>query len=151
MLVFTGPDRKSPQLDKFDIVLTEDKTEVPEVNKDALAEAISAAEAEAAKTDVYTAESIEALMAAIEAAQAVYDNAEAQQEDVDAQVAALEDAVAALEEIETPEPGKEISTAVLEYAVELAADVNTDGVMDVVKENFETALQNAKDILAKVQ
>lgn len=28
-----------------------------------------------------------------------------------------------------PEPGEEISTAVLEYAIELAADVNTDGVM----------------------
>ena len=63
----------------------------------------------------------------------------------------LNDAVAALVKSETPEPGKEISTAVLEYAIELAADVNTDGVVETVKTNFENALQNAKDILAKVQ
>ena len=46
---------------------------------------------------------------------------------------------------------KPISTAVLEYAIELAGGVNTDGVIDTVKENFENALQNAQDILAKVQ
>lgn len=50
-----------------------------------------------------------------------------------------------------PEPGKEISTAVLEYAIKLAADVNTDGVIDAVKTNFENALQTAEDVLAKVQ
>ena len=49
------------------------------------------------------------------------------------------------------EPAEEISTAVLEYAIELAGGVNTDGVIDVVRENFENALQNAQDILAKVQ
>ena len=46
---------------------------------------------------------------------------------------------------------KPISTAVLEYAIELAGGVNADGVIDTVKENFENALQNAQDILAKVQ
>ena len=55
--------------------------------------------------------------------------------------------IAQFTKTEEPEPDEDISTAVLEYAIELAADVNTDGVMDVVKENFETALQNAKDIL----
>ena len=59
--------------------------------------------------------------------------------------------IAQFTKTEEPEPDEDISTAVLEYAIELAADVNTDGVMDVVKENFDTALQNAKDILAKVQ
>ena len=49
------------------------------------------------------------------------------------------------------EPDKEISTAVLEYAIELAKDTDTDGVIDAVKENFEKALQNAQDILARVQ
>ena len=42
-------------------------------------------------------------------------------------------------------------TAVLEYAIELAKDTDTDGVIDAVKENFEKALQNAQDILARVQ
>ena len=35
--------------------------------------------------------------------------------------------------------------------IELAGGVNTDGAIDVVRENFENALQNAQDILAKVQ
>ena len=52
---------------------------------------------------------------------------------------------------ENPEPDEEISTAVLEYAIELAGGVNTDGVMDVVRENFEKALQTAQDVLARVQ
>ena len=55
------------------------------------------------------------------------------------------------EKPEEPEPDKEISTAVLEYAIELAKDTDTDGVIDAVKENFEKALQNAQDILARVQ
>ena len=58
---------------------------------------------------------------------------------------------AGTEKPEEPEPDKEISTAVLEYAIELAKDTDTDGVIDAVKENFEKALQNAQDILARVQ
>lgn len=50
-----------------------------------------------------------------------------------------------------PEPGTEVSTAVLEYAIELAEGVNTDGVVDAVKEYFDNSLQTAKDLLAKVQ
>ena len=50
-----------------------------------------------------------------------------------------------------PEPGTEVSTAVLEYAIELAEGVNTDGVVDAVKDYFDNALQNAKDIFARVQ
>ena len=52
---------------------------------------------------------------------------------------------------EPVEPSGDISTAVLEYAIELAEGVSTDGVVDAVKENFEKALQNAKDVLAKVE
>lgn len=50
-----------------------------------------------------------------------------------------------------PEPGTDVSTAVLEYAIGLAEEVNTDGVVDAVKDYFDNALQNAKDILARVQ
>ena len=49
------------------------------------------------------------------------------------------------------EPVTEISTAILEYAIGLAEEVNMDGVMDAVKENFDNALQTAKDVLARVQ
>ena len=53
---------------------------------------------------------------------------------------------------EEPEPAEEISTAVLEYSIDLAESVDVDAdVADVVKANFENALQNAKDILEKVQ
>lgn len=49
------------------------------------------------------------------------------------------------------EPADDISVAVLKYAIELAEKVNMDGVMDSVKENFDNALQTAKDILARVE
>ena len=52
---------------------------------------------------------------------------------------------------EPEEPGEEISTAVLEYVIGLAEGASTDGVVDAVKENFENALQAAKDVLARVQ
>ena len=56
-----------------------------------------------------------------------------------------------VDEEEPVEPGGDISTAVLEYAIELAEGASTDGVVDAVKENFENALQAAKDVLARVQ
>ena len=56
-----------------------------------------------------------------------------------------------VDEKEPVEPSGDISTAVLEYSIELAEGVNTDGVVDAVKEYFDNALQTAKDILAKVQ
>ena len=46
---------------------------------------------------------------------------------------------------------EEVSTAVLQYAVELASTADTDGVVTAVKEKFDAALANAKDILAKVE
>ena len=52
---------------------------------------------------------------------------------------------------EPEEPAGEISTAILEYAIGLAEGASTDGVVDAVKENFDNALQNAKDVLARVQ
>ena len=75
---------------------------MPEVNKEALAEAIAKAEEEADKTDVYTAESIAALEEAIADAKEVYGDESAEQEQVDAQVAALEAAIEAL--VKLPEP-----------------------------------------------
>lgn len=46
---------------------------------------------------------------------------------------------------------EKISTAVLEYAIELAERADTDGVVAAVKENFDTALKNARDVLAQVE
>lgn len=92
----------APQIDQFIIELVEE-TGAATVDKTALAAKIEEAAAEAAKTDVYTEESITALKAAIETAQAVYDNPEAAQADVNEQVNALEAAINALEVIPEPE------------------------------------------------
>ena len=92
----------APQIDQFIIKLLEETGEVT-VDKTALAAKIAEAEEEAAKTDVYTAESIEALNAAIVTAKDVYNNPEATQADVDNQVKALEAAINALEAIPEPE------------------------------------------------
>src|SRR5699024_10846919 len=92
-------------------------------------------------------ELVNSMIAALIEAQKLYaqdsaDTAEAQ--------AALEAAVNALKE--TQEPAEELSTAVLEYAIELAEGIDIDSdVVDAVKENFEDALQNAKNILERVQ
>ncbi len=101
-VTFLAGTKNAPQLDKFDVVLVKEKTDVPEVNKEALAEAIAKAEEEAAKTDVYTAESIAALEEAIADAKEVYGDESAEQEQVDAQVSALEAAIEAL--VKLPEP-----------------------------------------------
>lgn len=102
VVTFLAGAKNAPQLDKFDVVLVEEKTDVPEVNKEALAEAIAKAEEEAAKTDVYTAESIAALEEAIADAKEIYGDESAEQEQVDAQVATLEAAIEAL--VKLPEP-----------------------------------------------
>ncbi|MDO4289007.1 MAG: NEAT domain-containing protein [Eubacterium sp.] len=69
-----------------------------EADKAALSIKLEAAKALVSQTDKYTAESLAALQTAINAAQAVADDAAATQEAVDAQVKALQDAVDALAE-----------------------------------------------------
>jgi hyaluronoglucosaminidase len=93
---------------------------------------------------------IDALVAADKEAETAGGDRVNPQEFIDARTA-FQNAVAGLEYAGGEEPDEEISTAVLEYAIELARDVNTDGVMEVVKENFEKALQTAEDVLARVQ
>ena len=123
------------------------------------------AELEAASYELYNAEdytassyqaltdaknAIDALVAQDKEAETAGTERVNPQEFIDA-VSAFKNAVAGLVPSENPEPDEEISTAVLEYAIELAGGVNTDGVMDVVRENFEKALQTAQDVLARVQ
>ena len=87
-LTITAGEQNAPQTDQFVIELVEETGEA-EVNKDALAQAITDAEAKAGQTDVYTADSIAKLKEAIAAAQAVYDNGAATQQAVDEQVEIL--------------------------------------------------------------
>ena len=87
-LTITAGEQNAPQTDQFVIELVEETGEA-EVNKDALAQAITEAEAKTGQTDVYTADSIAKLKEAIAAAQAVYDNGAATQQAVDEQVEIL--------------------------------------------------------------
>ena len=64
---------------------------MPEVNKEILKQKIT--DAKAIENKNYTEASWKALQAAITAAEAVRDNADATQDDVDAQVTALEEAI----------------------------------------------------------
>ena len=50
-----------------------------------------------------------------------------------------------------PQEPVELSTAVLEYALELAKDINTDGVITSVAEKYNAALANAKEVLEKAK
>ena len=54
-------------------------------------------------------------------------------------------------EDDNEEPDKEISTAVLEYALSLAETADTEGVVDSVVKIFNDAQAAAEDILARVQ
>src|SRR5699024_264281 len=66
-LTITAGEKNAPQTDQFVIELVEETGDA-EVNKDALAQAITEAEAKAGQTDVYTADSIAKLKEAIAAA-----------------------------------------------------------------------------------
>ena len=89
-------------------------TEPPvQIDVTALVARIADAKALAAKTDVYTAESIAALNDAITDAEAVAANPESQDQ-VDAQVAALQSAMDALEKVQGP---VEINTTALEALI----------------------------------
>ena len=75
-----------------------EKPAVPEVNKDALKEAIETAKEALKEEDKYTEESIKVLKAAVAEAEKVTANEKATQESVDAATQAVEEAIEGLEE-----------------------------------------------------
>ena len=142
-LVVTAPDDgKGPQIDKFEIRLVET---APEVDKSALEEVLAAAEEYAAKISNYTPETAEVFQTAYDAAKEVLADAAASQEEVDNAAAALQSAIDGLK------LAGEISTAVLEYALELAETVDTEGVIESVVNIFNERKAAAQDILERVQ
>lgn len=54
-------------------------------------------------------------------------------------------------DIGAAEYAEPVSTAVLEYAIELAKKADTEGVVPAVAEKFNECLTNAEDLLARVQ
>lgn len=142
-LVVTAPDSgKGPQIDKFEIRLVET---APEVDKSALEEVLAAAEEYAAKISNYTQDTAEAFQAAYDAAKEVFADTAASQEAVDSAAAELQAAIDGLK------LAGEISTAVLEYALELSETVDTEGVVESVVNIFNERKAAAQDILARVQ
>ena len=122
-----------------------DQLELKAVDKSELEKMIALADEYAGKIGSYTPDSAEAFQAAYDAAKTVFADAEATQEEVDNAVAALQEAIDGLE------LAKEISTAVLEYALALAETADTEGVLDSVAEVFNNAKASAQNILERVQ
>ena len=122
-----------------------DQLELKAVDKSELEKMIALADEYAGKIGSYTADSAEAFQAAYDAAKTVFENAEASQEEVDNIVEVLQKAIDGLE------LAKEISTAVLEYALALAETADTEGVLDSVAEVFNNAKASAQNILERVQ
>ena len=122
-----------------------DQLELKAVDKSELEKMIALADEYAGKIGSCTPESAEAFQAAYDAAKTVFENAEASQEEVDNIVEVLQKAIDGLE------LAKEISTAVLEYALALAETADTEGVLDSVAEIFNNAKASAQNILERVQ
>ena len=122
-----------------------DQLELKAVDKSELEKMIALADEYAGKIGSYTPDSAEAFQAAYDAAKTVFENAEASQEEVDNIVEVLQKAIDGLE------LAKEISTAVLEYALALAETADTEGVLDSVAEIFNNAKASAQNILERVQ
>ncbi len=102
---------------------------------------------EAAKTDKYTAESIENLKAVIAEAEKVYNSEEATQEQVNEQIVLLEKGIEALEESK-PEP-KPVDKGVLEQKLSAAKKeeaVKTDKYTAESIENLNAVIAEAEKV-----
>ena len=148
-LVFTGPDKKSPQLDKLVIELKEAAEPQPEeytVTVNTQGEGTATAE----PTTATAGTTVTLTQTAAEGWHFV----EWQSETVtvtDNTFVMPEGNVtvtAVFEEDETPEPG-DVNKTLLEKTVAYAETLSTDGVTDTAKKAFEDALANAKTVLAK--
>ena len=98
VLTISTGDAGAPQLDKFDIQLVT-AGEVLESDRKDLEVKIAEAEAEALKTDIYTADSIAKLNEAIAVAKSAFESSDATQEAVDAQIRLLTESLRTLEKI----------------------------------------------------
>ena len=126
---------------EYTIVVTKkgEEPEVPEVNKEILKQKIT--DAKAIENKNYTEASWKALQAAITAAEAVRDDADATQDAVDAQVTALVEAINGLK-VNTPQGNKKV----LVVRVEDKDGNPVDGCAFVIK---DSAFPNALDGMAK--
>ena len=147
-LVFTGPDKKSPQLDKLVIELKEAAEPQP-VEYTVTVNTQGEGTATAEPTTATAGTTVTLTQAAAEGWHFV----EWQSETVtvtDNTFVMPEGNVtvtAVFEKDETPEPG-DVNKTLLEKTVAYADTLSTDGVTDTAKKAFEDALANAKTVLA---
>ena len=114
--------------------------EIDETDRSELRTAIEAARAEAAKVDVYTAESLEALNEAIEAAQAVLDDPTAEQSAIDEQTDLVNAAVENLVKQEVPADKSALEAKLDEAKAEAGrTDVYTSESLAALNEAIQTA------------
>ncbi|WP_289811171.1 alpha-L-fucosidase [Thomasclavelia cocleata] len=143
VLIFTGPEGKSPQLDKFEIEFV--KGAEVDADKTALDKLIK--EIDDLDETVYTAESWNVLQNVLMSAKDILSKEDAEQEEVDNMVDLLKAAKDALVEVEIVETNK---TALL-IAVDMAEAVTQeqlDKVVLVVANEFKAALENAQTVYA---
>lgn len=130
-----------------DVSTDEPGPEPEPVDKTALGALIDEATEKVAQTDVYTSESIANLQTALTAAQAVYNDEEADQDAVDAQETALQAALTALEEIpDEPEPeptGKEALLLLLESKL---SDAALNGYTGDSRQAYNELFATAQDV-----
>ena len=118
------------------------------VNKSGLETLVYQAKEIVKETETYTVESLQALQAAIEAAQAVLDDPAATQEEVNAQTDALNAAIAAL--VEKPVVDKtKLQTAVADANEFAASDENKEKYTEDSWKTLEEAITVAQVVLNK--
>lgn len=118
------------------------------VNKSGLETLVYQAKETVKETETYTVESLQALQAAIEAAQAVLDDPAATQEEVNAQTDALNAAIAAL--VEKPVVDKtKLQTAVADANEFAASDENKEKYTEDSWKTLEEAITVAQVVLNK--
>lgn len=115
--------------------------EIGETDRSALRTAIAAAQAEAAKEDVYTADSLANLKDAIKAAQTVLNDPTADQNAIDEQTALVNAAVEKLVKQEAPSADKSVLETKLDEAKAMAqqTDVYTADSIATLKDAIQTA------------
>lgn len=118
------------------------------VNKSGLQALVDQAKETVNETETYTEESLQALQAAIEAAQIVLDDANATQETVDAQTSAINAAMNAL--VRKPVVDKTELKKAVDDAKEFAAgEENKEKYTEDSWKAFEDAMKAAQDVLDK--
>lgn len=135
--------KKDPSIIELGVYSVEEQ---PAVDKSGLDAAIQQAAAYEGKESEYTADSWAALRGALETANTVFADPDADQDTVNAAAAALQEAIDGLVKREPVETDKTILKKVLDYAVQAKAGEEYANVIASVKASFDAALLSADEV-----